>query len=231
MFTSGFTEGTPERETSDNTHEKRVVSTETDFHTLHNILHYLYTNQITFHSKPGKESTIGPRTVDVHKLYQAADQYLLPNLKEKALDFLFLSSDIHNITARMFGESARTYDDIDEIYSDFFCCHLPSIVQTVEFEKYFDGLEGSDAHRSNTLFRKLVQRALHGKTLVRSSGQMRNRHEREQADETDDSTDPDYESDAEESDNDGARENTDEETDDDGDELDSGEESPDEEEG
>ena len=56
VFASGFSEGL----TNENVNEKRVVSTEVDFHTLHNILHYLYTNQVTFHSKPGKEPITGP---------------------------------------------------------------------------------------------------------------------------------------------------------------------------
>jgi len=162
--------------TNENVNAKRVVSTEMDFHTLHNILHYLYTNQITFHSKPGKEPATGPKTVDAQGIYEAADQFLLPRLKDKALYFLSHSCDIQNITGRMFGEFARKHEDMNIAYRLFFRPHLPLIVQTIEFNNFFEKLEDSNADQINARFRKLVQQTLRGKKLVASHQSITNTH-------------------------------------------------------
>ena len=235
MFASGFSESVSihSGETGENVNEKRVISTETELHTVHNILHYLYTNQITFHSKPGKAPATGPRTVDVHRLYQAADQYLLPSLKEKALSFLLFSCDIQNITSRMFGEFARKHEDINVRYRSAFCQRLPSIIRTVEFDKYFAGLEGPEADKSNALFRELVRVALYSKEFVRlpeASKDMASSHGSEKEDEMDSFADSDDEPESEEMETDGDGENSDEVNDDDEDEFENGEESSDEEE-
>ena len=233
MFASGFSEGVSavNGETGEKVNDKRVISTETELHTVHNILHYLYTNQIIFHSKPGNAPATGPRTVDVHRLYQAADQYLLPTLKEKALAFLYHSCNIQNITSRLFGEFARNHADINIRYRCVFCPRLPSIVRTVEFDEYFDGLEGSDADKSNALFRELVKVSLCYKRFVRLPEMSKHiPPSQEQEDETDNSTDSDYETESEEVESDGDGENKDEENDDDEDEFESSEESSDEEE-
>ena len=242
MFASGFSEGISVIKglTNENVNEKRVVSTEVDFHTLHNILHYLYTNQITFHSKPGKEPATGPRTVDVQSIYEAADRFLLARLKDKALYFLSHSYDIQNITGRMFGEFARTHEDLNLEYRFFFRTYFPLIVQTVEFDNFFERLEGSDADQINARFRKVVQECLHGKKLVASHQSTTSTCiETEDDDDDDDSTDLDYEPDddqkedeemEDEEGDDKEEEEEEEEDDNEGGEIESSEESSDEEE-
>jgi BTB/POZ domain len=168
VFTSHFAEGVPalKGETCENTNKKRVIPMEMEFDTLHTILYYLYTDQIVFHSKSGNETVGHLMTVDVHRLYQAADQLLLPHLKDKAFEFLWHTRDIQNITARVFGEYAKTHDNLYRIYRHFFCTHLPAIVQTTEFDDFFDQLEGTDAERVNVHFRELVQTSLSRRKLV-----------------------------------------------------------------
>jgi hypothetical protein len=219
---------------NENVNEKRVVSTEVDFHTLHNILHYLHTNQITFHSKPGKESVTGPKTVDVQSIYEVADRFLLPHLQDKALYFLRRSCDIHNITGRIFGEFAKTHDDMYCAYRFFFRNNLPSIVQTIEFHKFFEQLEGSDPDQIHARFRKIVQESLHGKKLVASHQRTTSASiEVEDDGDDDDSMDSDYEpEDDQKEDEEGDDKEDDEEEEDDteGGETESSEESSDEEE-
>ena len=223
MFSSGFSEGLT------NVNEKRVVSTEVDFHTLHNILHYLYTNQITFHSKPGKEPTNGPITVDVQSIYEAADRFLLPLLKDKALNFLRCSCDIQNVTGRMFGEFARKHEDLDLHYRFFFQTHLPLIVQTIEFDDFFERLEGSDAGQTSA-FRKLVQDSLRGKKLVASQQSTTSTcNETDDEDDDNDSADLDYEPDDDQKE-DEEMEDEEEEDENEGQDMESSEESSEEEE-
>lgn len=155
------------RETGENTNQRRVIRMEMEFHTLHSILYYLYTNQIVFHSKPGKETGSGLRTIDVHILYEMADQLLLFDLREKAENFLLYSRDIHNITARLFGHYASTHDDLYNFYRNFFCTRLPAIVQTKEFDDFFHQIEGTELYeRRNTEFRDLVQTAFSRTNIV-----------------------------------------------------------------
>lgn len=164
MFSSAFSEGIacPEKgHIGETKNGKRVIVTDIDFHTLHNILHYFYTNQITFHSKPGKEQTIGLRTVDVQRIYEAADRFLLVDLKDKARDFLYHSCDIQNITARVLGEFATKHEGLRDTYRAFFRTHLTLILGTAEFNEFFENLqEGPESHQINAQFRELVQMAL-----------------------------------------------------------------------
>jgi hypothetical protein len=187
-----------------------------DFHTLHNVLHYLYTNQITFHSKPGKEPRTGPRTVDAQSVYEAADRFLLPSLKYKALYFLRHSCNIQNVTGRMFGEFARTHEELDAVYSCFFGRRLRLIVQTFEFEDFFERLESSDADRINMRFRKAIQKFLCKKKLVGSHQNTSSTYIEIEDEDEDDSADSDYEPD----DN---QEEEEKEDDDQGDEIESSE--------
>jgi len=237
VFASGFSEGISviKGSTYENVNEKRVVSTEVDFDTLHNVLYYLYTNQITFHSKPGKESPTGPRTVDVQGIYEVADRFLLTRLKDKALDFLRHSCDIQNVTGRMFGEFARMHEDMNLEYLFFFRTHLPLIVQMVEFDNFFERLEGSDADQIqiNARFREVVQQSLRGKKLVVSHQSTTNTCIESESE--DDSADSDYEPD---DDGKGEQEREDEDDEEDeeeeynnqGDQIESSEESSEEEE-
>lgn len=225
MFASGFSEGIPvlKGDTGENTDKKRVITTEIEFHTLHNILYYLYTDQITLHSKPGREPTIGPRTVDVQSIYEAADQFLLPRLKDKAQKFLDHTCDIQNITARVFGEFSRKHELLNLIYSYFFRSHLPLIVQTIEFHDYFNRLEGCDADQANARFRKLVQESICGKTGIIG------KCIKTESDE-DDEDDADYEPDDDKSMEECGEGQEEDEEDEDGEEIESSEESSDEEE-
>jgi len=161
-FASGFSEGISnpracESPTSETGNHRRVIPTDIDFDTLRNILHYLYTNQITFHSKPGKQQTTGPRTVDVERIFEAADRLLLADLVDKAWSFLHESCDIQNITARIFGEFPKRHEPLNLIYRNFFRTRLSLIVQTSEFEDFFDQLRGPNAHQINAQFRELLQ--------------------------------------------------------------------------
>jgi len=160
VFASSFSEGAYSLATGETCTHKRVISTDIDFDTLHNILHYLYTNQIYFHSKPGKQQSTGPTTVDAQRIYEAADRLLLTDLKFKAEDFLNHTCDIQNITPRMFSEFAARHEDLNISYRYFFRTHLSSIIATPKFDEFFDNLEDPDAHKVNAKFRKLVQIAL-----------------------------------------------------------------------
>jgi hypothetical protein len=165
-----------------------------EFDTLHNILHYLYTDQIVFHTKPGKETGSTLQTVDVQRLYEVADQLLLFDLKLKAFDFLCHSHDIQNITARIFGQYAKTHEDLYDPYRTFFCARLPAITRTKEFDDFFDQIEDTDSsERINTQFRDLVQRAFSRTKLVSlpQNGANTNTEEVEEDDEGD-SADSDY---------------------------------------
>jgi hypothetical protein len=181
-------------QTGEHTSQRRVIPMEMEFHTLHNVLHYLYTNQIVLHSKPGKETGNALRTVDVQRLHEAADQLLLFDLREKASNFLCRSHDIQNITARVFGHFARTHEDIYNSYRNFFCARLPAIVQTEKFDDFFHQIE--DADPINTQFRDLVQTAFSCTDLVSLPTKPTNvgtaGKEQEEEDDDSDSADADY---------------------------------------
>lgn len=240
VFASGFSEGISVKGVmNENINEKRVVETEVDFHTLHNILHYLYTNQIIFHSKPGKESVTGPRTVDVQSIYEVADRFLLPHLQDKALYFLRQSCDIQNITSRIFGEFAKMHDDMYCAYRYFFRNNLPLIVQTIEFHSFFERLGGSDPDQIHARFRKIVQESLQGKKLIASHQRTTSTSiEADDDEDDDDSVDSDYEAEDDQKEDeemndeeeDDKEDDEDEEDDSEGGETESSEDSSDEEE-
>jgi len=107
VFTSGFREG--RRLNEDNSGGRRVIQSGEDPHTLHVILHYLYTGRVSFDTNPnldGGDDKSRP-TLDAEMIYEAADRFLLQGLKAKALTFLARMCDEHNITARLFGDFAQ----------------------------------------------------------------------------------------------------------------------------
>lgn len=122
------------------------------------------------------------------------------------------------------------------VYRYFFRTRLPAIVQTMEFDYFFDRLEGPDAENINAQFRNLVQTALFSKKFVSLPQSTANiSTEREEENHDDDSADSDYVPDDEEN-GDDEMENEDqedkeaEEDSDSEDELETMEESSDEEE-
>jgi hypothetical protein len=120
------------------------------------------------------------------------------------------------------------------VYRFFFRTYLPLIVQTFEFDNFFEHLEGSDADQINAQFREVVQESLRGKKLVASHQCTRTSIETEDEDDDDDSADLDYEPDddqlGDEEMEDEEGDDKEEEDDTEGYEIESGEESSDEEE-
>jgi hypothetical protein len=166
VFNSGFSEGQSNSiaDSVDNTlfEKRRIIKTSENYQLFYSILYYLYTEVIVFDTDPNYPSEESLETPsDVESIYAAADRMLLTDLKEKALDFLRRTCSIENITTRVFGHTASAYEELNEIYASYFKKHLEEVIQTLEYQEFFQELEESSdislKLNISSKFRKLVE--------------------------------------------------------------------------
>ena len=112
------------------------------FEVLHPLLYYLYTDRTCFTTAPIGEakSFYDVPPFDAEDAYRVGDILGLPELKEKALNFLVTTSDGSNIVSRVFGDYALKYEEIGQLYKTVFYNHWTEIKKSDELKQYFEEL-------------------------------------------------------------------------------------------
>jgi hypothetical protein len=113
------------------------------FEVLHPLLYYLYTERTCFTTTPIEEakSFYNVPPFDAEDAYRVGDILGLPELKEKALNFLVTTSDGSNIVSRVFGDYALKYKEIGHRYEAVFYKHWTEIKKSDELKQYFEELK------------------------------------------------------------------------------------------
>ena len=130
---------------------------------FHLVLFYLYTDRICFSDSPGvKPDDETPTTCDIEGVYNvSAPQRLnMESLQRKAFHFLKATTNLQNITDRVFGTFAAEHTDVGKWYDEYFIDHWDEIRKLQEHEQYMTQLEeGDDANyrRVTKKFRKMLQ--------------------------------------------------------------------------
>ena len=156
MFTSGFQEG---QSASEN---RRLINSTENFDLYHTILYYLYTGIIVFDTAPDNfdPTDNAPQAIDVHTIYDAADRFLLPDLKQKAFNFLRKTCTADNITSRVFGECASLHEELTKYYDSYFEENIQSVLESSDYKKFFDEEESWPTEKRvdiNTKLRALME--------------------------------------------------------------------------
>jgi hypothetical protein len=145
---------------------RRRISMVEDFDIVHSILYYIYTNRVTFSTiKPDDSQEEGrlPRICPTEDIYALAHRFDLDSLQAKALGFLEKTCTLGNATQRTFSKFASLYDEVGEVYNDYFMAKWKNIRKTPSFEEYFSTLEDEEDHEETArvfkAFRMLMKRA------------------------------------------------------------------------
>jgi hypothetical protein len=142
----------------------RKKITDEDYDLLHNILYYLYTDNITFGTRVHTilPSNL-PKLCSVEDIYMAADRMLLGELKDRALQFLKLSCTADNITSRLMSTFAELHDEVGTVYEAYFRENWDRIKNKEEFEQLFMDLkdtESKESWRMHAKFREMMKGAV-----------------------------------------------------------------------
>jgi hypothetical protein len=84
---------------------------------------------------------------------------MVESLKEKALHFLKATTNLGNISSRMFGKFAATHEHVGNWYDYYFMKHWTEIKRGEEFEQVFAELEDDpeESLRVNKKFRAMIK--------------------------------------------------------------------------
>ena len=169
MFTSFFSEGDAAAAALAAEHPgdccpRRIIRMEEDFEVVHNVIFYIYTQEIFFSTKSSDSTDSDfPRPCDAEEVYALAHRLELEDLKVKALSFLKLSCNPRNIISRVLGKYASVYDEMGCVYSEYLRKNWTRIRNTAEFEAYFADLaetgDPEEIIRSYDRFRELMKDA------------------------------------------------------------------------
>jgi hypothetical protein len=137
---------------------RRLVKIPDDFDLFHIILFYLYTDRICFTTTPEKQFDI-PVTDNAEGIYAIAHRLMLDSLVPKAIKFLDHTCTSRNITSRLFGTVATSYELVVEAYDAFFMKNWDAVIQTKEFEEFFKEMENDPEEyiRVNTKLREMIR--------------------------------------------------------------------------
>ena len=133
---------------------------------FHLVLSYLYTDRICFADSPGvKPDDETPTTCDVEGVYTISGPRRLnmESLQRKAFHFLKATTNLQNITDRVFdGKFAVEHSDVGKWYDEYFIDHYwDEIRKLPEHEQSMARLEeGNDVievRRVTKKFRKMLQ--------------------------------------------------------------------------
>jgi hypothetical protein len=161
VFESSFAEGRSNNadvppDSEDRTIHRTHIKVEDDFDLLHNVLYYLYTDQISFatdltYEPPEKHL---PKLSPAEDIYAMADRLLLDELKAKAFDFLDRTCTVENITARIFSKFSMLYKEIGDIYVTYFCNNWEQVKTAKAYEEFFVEKEEADTNDFIEFFRR-----------------------------------------------------------------------------
>jgi hypothetical protein len=138
---------------------RRLVKILDDFDLFHIILFYLYTDRICFTTMTETSQFDIPTTNDAEGIYAIAHRLMLDSLTVKALHFLESSCTPQNITARAFGKFGITHEVVGDVYDEYFMKHWDEVIQTKEFEGFFQAAENDAAEsvRVNAKLRDMIR--------------------------------------------------------------------------
>jgi hypothetical protein len=167
VFTSGFQEGNSTTDNGTSSENGRIIDSPENFDVYHNILSFLYTGIVVFEMAPDQSEPTKkkPRAIDVHTMYDAADRFLLPDLKQKAFDFLKKTCTVDNITSRVFGECASLHDELTKYYDSYFKDNIQSVLESSGYKDFFEEEEAWTTKKRadiNTKVRALLEEGMKG---------------------------------------------------------------------
>jgi hypothetical protein len=140
---------------------RRTFYVDADYEIFHAVLFWLYTHRASLTTSPeiAKKSDYPPVTMDAEGLYATASRLHLDSLAKKAFHFLQATTDVRNISSRVFGRFAAVYADVGKFYDEFFLRNWEQVKRTEDLEQYFDSLEENyEEHiRVNKKFRKMIK--------------------------------------------------------------------------
>ena len=126
---------------------------------FHLVLSFLYTERICFATsgeiKPDPETLM---TCDAEGVYAISGRLKLPSLQSKAFHFMQITTDLQNITSRVFGEFASKHPGVEKWYDEYFKTHRQEILVQKEYNKFMDTLEQRDLKEEGDLkeFRRVM---------------------------------------------------------------------------
>ena|SRR5271168_1604993 len=94
-----------------------------------------------------------------------ADPFLLPDLKQKAFDFLEKTCTVDNITSRVFGECASLHDELTKYYDSYFKNNVRSVLECSGYRDFFEEEEAWTTNKRvdiNTKVRALLEEGMKG---------------------------------------------------------------------
>ena len=144
MFESAFVEGSHQSDEQTvesgctDTH-RTMVNVDDDFDVLHNILYYLYTDQISFSTDLDASpfSKELPRFCSAEAIYAIADKMMLEDLKRKVLGFLESTCTVENITGRTMSEFASVYKPVGDLYAKFYRANWGKVRSSAAHSQFF----------------------------------------------------------------------------------------------
>ena len=160
MFESSFREGSTSDDTETQDFQRTTVIVEYSFDLLHNILHYLYTDEICFGTDLTSNSEClqeTPRLCSAEDIYAIADRMMLEDLKRKAFRFLKITCTVENITARAMSKFARVHEEVGEMYAEFYRENWGE-VRSCPAHSQFLSSQLEDDEMDNTELREMFKR-------------------------------------------------------------------------
>jgi hypothetical protein len=134
-----------------------------DYEMFHLVLSYLYTDRICFSDSPGvKPDDETLTTCDVEGVYAVSGPRRLnmESLQRKAFHFLKATTNLQNITDRVFGTFAAEHTDVGKWYDEYFTDHWDEIRKLQEHEQSMTRLEEPcdvNSRRVTKKFRKMLR--------------------------------------------------------------------------
>ena len=136
---------------------RRIITMEENFDVVHNVVYYIYTNRIKFSTFDSDDPPIGtePNVSDAEEIFALAHRLDLVDLKKITLAFLGRTCTVGNITSRVFSQFASLYEEVGQIYEEYFRKEWLQIQKSSEFKEYFLLMEGdNDSQEIIRIFRK-----------------------------------------------------------------------------
>ena len=121
-----------------------MVYVDEDYEMFHLVLTYLYNDRIHFTTlREPKTDPEAPMTCDAEGVYAISRRLKVESLQRKAFHFLQATTNLQNVTARVFGKFAAEHMDIQKWYDEYFIKHYKEIKQLPEHNFFLTELIGT----------------------------------------------------------------------------------------
>jgi hypothetical protein len=148
VFKSGFAEGDAidlrSGENGKCPAGKKTLTVIDDYDLFHNVLYYIYTDHISFSTNLSFDHSVSrkPGLCAAEDIYAIADRLLLNDLKDKALEFLFSSRTVEDITSHLFSPFALLHKPVGAKYAYMFRKNWNGVKKTMAYRQFVENMEG-----------------------------------------------------------------------------------------